>query len=119
MVHPHGQPREIAFLFFSIKYWTSACKSINAEWFLLIRFLDLVRDIRILTGLDGFVHYLMSVYDTQRRTNPHVNYRDLVSWVARNQELDLRNYVLKKFLISFAIYFDEDNIVKLGIDHDG
>ena len=44
-------------------------------------------------------------------------YRDLVSWVARNQELDLKNYVLKKFLISFALFFDEDNIVKLGIDH--
>ena len=44
-------------------------------------------------------------------------YRDLVSWVARNQELDLKNYVLKKFLISLALFFDEDNIVKLGIDH--
>ena len=44
-------------------------------------------------------------------------YRDLVSWVARNHELDLRNYVFKKFLISFALFFDEDNLVKLGIDH--
>ena len=44
-------------------------------------------------------------------------YRDLVSWVARNQELDLRNYVLQEFLISFALFYDEDNIVKLGIDH--
>ena len=44
-------------------------------------------------------------------------YRDLVSWVARNQELDLRNYVFEKFLISFALFFDEDNIVKVGIDH--
>ena len=40
---------------------------------------------------------------------------DLVSWVARNQELDVRNYVFQKFLISFALFFDED-IVKLGID---
>ena len=44
-------------------------------------------------------------------------YRDLVSWVVRNRELDLRNYVFKKFLISFALFFDEDNIVKVGIDH--
>ena len=44
-------------------------------------------------------------------------YRGLVSWVARNQELNIRNYVFKKFLISFALFFDEDNIVKVGIDH--
>ena len=44
-------------------------------------------------------------------------YRDLVSWVARNQGLDLRNYFFLKFPISFALFFDEDNIVKLGIDH--
>ena len=44
-------------------------------------------------------------------------YRDLVSWVARNQELDLRNYIFEKFLISFALFFDEDNIVKLDVDH--
>ena len=44
-------------------------------------------------------------------------YRDLVSWVARNQELDLKNYVFKKFPISLALFFDEDSIVKLGIDH--
>ena len=44
-------------------------------------------------------------------------YRELVSWVARNQELDLRNYVFQKFAISFALFFDENNIVKLGIDH--
>ena len=50
-------------------------------------------------------------------------YRDLVSWVARNQEKlffkrkNLRNYVFKKFPISLALFFDEDNIVKLGIDH--
>ena len=37
--------------------------------------------------------------------------------MARNQELDLRNYVFFKFPISFALFFDEDNIVKLGIDH--
>ena len=43
-------------------------------------------------------------------------YRGLVSWVARNQELDIRNYVFLKFLISFALFFDEDNIVKVGID---
>ena len=35
----------------------------------------------------------------------------------RNQELDLRNYVFQKFPISFALFFDEDNMVKLGIDH--
>ena len=44
-------------------------------------------------------------------------YRDLVSWVARNQELDLRNCVLKIFLISFTLFFDEDNIGKVGNDH--
>ena len=43
--------------------------------------------------------------------------RDLVSWVARNQELALRNYVFKKFPISFTLFFDEDNLVKLGIDY--
>ena len=43
-------------------------------------------------------------------------YRGLVSWVARNQELDIRNYVFLKFLISFALFFDEVNIVKVGID---
>ena len=37
--------------------------------------------------------------------------------MARNQELDLRNYVFEKCLISFALFFDEDNIVKLSIDH--
>ena len=37
--------------------------------------------------------------------------------MARNQELDLRNYFFKKSPISFALFFDEDNIVKLGIDH--
>ena len=37
--------------------------------------------------------------------------------MARNQELDLRNYVFKKFPISFALFIDEDNMVKLGIDH--
>ena len=44
-------------------------------------------------------------------------YKDLVSWVARNQECDLRNYVFKKFPISFGIFFDENNTVKLIIDH--
>ena len=44
-------------------------------------------------------------------------YRDLVSWVARNQELDLRNYAFEKFPISFALFFGKNNIVKLGIDH--
>ena len=59
----------------------------------------------------------MSIHDIQRGKNPQVICRDLVSWVARNQELDLRNYVFLKFLISFALFFDEDNIVKLDIDH--
>ena len=58
----------------------------------------------------------MSIHDIQRKS-PYVIYRDLVSWVVRNPELDLRNYVFKKFLISFALFFDEDNIVKVGIDH--
>ena len=43
--------------------------------------------------------------------------RDLVSWVTRNQELDRRNYVFQKFPISFLLFFDENNIVKSGIDH--
>ena len=73
-----------------IKYWASAGKNINVEWFLLRRFLDLVRDIKILTG---FVQYLMSIHDIQRIKNTHMIYRDLVSWVARNQELDLINYI--------------------------
>ena len=80
----------------------------------------MVRDIRILTGLDRSCPLLiMSIHDIQRRKNMHVIYRGLVSWVSRNQELDLRNYVFKKFLISFdfALFFDEDNIVKVGIDH--
>ena len=59
----------------------------------------------------------LQIHDIQRRKNPHVIYRDLVSWVARNRELDLRNYVFKKIPISFALFFDENNIVKLGIDH--
>ena len=37
--------------------------------------------------------------------------------MARNQELGLRNYVFEKLPISFALFFDENNIVKLGIDH--
>ena len=44
-------------------------------------------------------------------------YRDLVSWVTRKQEPDIRNYIFLKFRISFALVFHEDNIVKLGIDH--
>ena len=59
----------------------------------------------------------MSIHDIQRRKNPHMIHRDLVSWVARNQELDLRNYVFQKCPIFFALFFDEDNIVILGIDH--
>ena len=59
----------------------------------------------------------MSIHDIQKRKNPHVVYRDLVSWVARNQEFDLRNYVFKKFPILFALFFDEDDIVKVGIDN--
>ena len=59
----------------------------------------------------------MSTHDNQKRKNPNVIHRDLVSWVARNQELDLSNYIFLKLPISFASFFDEDNIVKLGIDH--
>ena len=59
----------------------------------------------------------MSIHDIQKRKNPQVIYRDLVSWVARNQELDPRNYVFETFLISFTLFLDEDNIVKLGIGH--
>ena len=44
-----------------ITYWAYACKSINVEWFLLRRFLDLVRNIRILIGLDRFCP-LLNVY---------------------------------------------------------
>ena len=44
-------------------------------------------------------------------------YRDLVFGVARNQELDLKNYPFKKFPISFGLFFDENGIVKLGIDY--
>ena len=47
----------------------------------------------------------------------HTWYRDLVCYVARNQELDVRNYVFKKFPVSFALFFSENNIVKLSIDH--
>ena len=59
----------------------------------------------------------MSIHDIQRRKNSHVIYRDLVSCLARNQELDLRNYVFKIFLISFTLFVDEDNIVQVGIDY--
>ena len=37
--------------------------------------------------------------------------------MARNQELNLRNHVYQKFSISIVLFFDENNIVKLGIDH--
>ena len=40
--------------------------------------------------------------------------------MARNQEFDLRNYVFSKFPISFGLFFDnfdENNTVKLIIDH--
>ena len=50
----------------------------------------------------------MGIHDIQRRKSPHVIYKDLVSWVVRNQEFDLRNYIFFKFLI---------NIVKLIIDY--
>ena len=50
------------------------------------------------------------IHDIQRRKNPHVRYRDLVSWVVRNKVLDLRNYIFLKFPISFALFFDENNI---------
>ena len=56
-----------------------------------------------------------SIDDIQRRKSVHVTYRDLVSWVAGNQDLDLRIMFLKKFSIFFALFFDENNIVKLGI----
>ena len=59
----------------------------------------------------------MSILDIKRRKNPQVICRDLVFWVARNQELNLRNYIFFKFPISFALFFHEDNIVKLGVDH--
>ena len=39
------------------------------------------------------IYICFSIHDIQRRKNPHVIYRDLVSSVAGNQELDLRNYV--------------------------
>ena len=41
-----------------------------------------------------------------------LQYIEVLFW-----ELDLRNYVFKKFPISFVLFFDENNIVKLGIDH--
>ena len=44
-------------------------------------------------------------------------YEDLVSWVARNQVFDLRNYVLIKFPISFGLFFYENNTVKLIIHY--
>ena len=37
--------------------------------------------------------------------------------MARNQECDLRDYVFKKFPFSFGVFFDENNTVKLIIDH--
>ena len=44
-------------------------------------------------------------------------HKDLISWVARNQEFYQRKYVFQKFLISFGLFFDENNIEKLFIDH--
>ena len=35
----------------------------------------------------------------------------------RNQELDLRNYVFKNFWFLLHYFFNEDKIVKVGIDH--
>ena len=39
----------------------------------------------------------MGIHDIQRRESPQVIYKDLVSWVARIQESDLRNYVSFNF----------------------
>ena len=74
----------------------------------------MVRDIRILTGLDKFCP-LLNVYSWYLKKYIRI-YRDLVSSKAKNQELDLRNYVFLKFPIYFTLFFDE-YIVKLGIDH--
>ena len=41
-----------------------------------------------------------------------LQYIEVLFW-----EFDLRNYVFKKFPISFVLFFDENNIVKLGIDY--
>ena len=77
----------------------------NVEWFLLRRFLHLVRDIRILTGLDRFCP-LLNVYSWYlKQKNPHVIYSDLVSWVARNQELDPKKLRFLKFSNFFCIIF--------------
>ena len=35
----------------------------------------------------------------------------------RNQEFDLRNYVFKNFWFLLHYFFNEDKIVKVGIDH--
>ena len=43
-------------------------------------------------------------------------HKDLISWVARNQEFYQRKYFFQKFLISFGLFFDENNIEKLFID---
>ena len=57
----------------------------------------------------------LQIHDIQRRKNPHLIYRDRVSWVAKNQEpKKLRFLKIPNF---FCIIFDENSIVKLGIDH--
>ena len=46
-----------------------------------------LKSYRISCQMFGLIH------DIQRRKSPHVTYKDLVSWLARNQEFNLRNYV--------------------------
>ena len=55
----------------------------------------------------------MSIHDIQRRNNAHVLYRDLVSWW---HEIKTLTWEIT-FFKNFALNFDEDNIVKVGIDH--
>ena len=59
----------------------------------------------------------MSIHDIRKRKDSHMIYRDLVSSVARNQEFRPKKLCFFLFLISFVLFFDEDNIVKAGIDH--
>ena len=92
----------------------SAGKSINVEWFLL-RFLDLVRDIRILKGLDRS-YPLPNVYSWYSKKKKST--RDTSRPGLLRQELDLRICFLKiSDLFYIGLFFDEDNIGKLGIDH--
>ena len=45
------------------------------------------------------------IHDIQRRKNRHVIYKDLVSWVARNQEVDLKKLRFLKISDFFSIIF--------------